>query len=222
MKRKAISLGGAVLFVVSACPSHLAAQQTVAATTPAALPAEVATGTQFLVGLQDKLSTKKDKPGKHFKARTLEPLSTANGTILRPGAEVRGHISRVEPAGLTGRARLWVSFDDIKTPEGRMPLIADVVEVPGEHSVKAGRSQEGEIEARTSKGTRDIEAAAAGAAIGAAAGAAKKGGRGAAIGAAVGAVGGFIISSGFGQELELQKGTKLELELTRPLYLARR
>lgn len=222
MKGMTISLGAAALLAISACPSRLAAQQAVAATTPTALPAEVSTGTQFLIGLQDKLSTKKDKPGKRFKAKTLEPLVTADGTILRPGAEVRAHISRVEPAGLTGRARLWVSFDDIKTPAGRMPLIADVVEAPGEHSVKAGPSQEGEIEGRTSKGTRDLEAAAAGAAIGATAGAVKKGGRGAAIGAAVGAVGGFLISSGFGQELELQKGTKIELQLTRPLYLAQR
>jgi len=222
MKGKAISLGVAVLLVVSACPSRLAAQQAVAATSPAALPAEVPNGTQFLIGLQDKLSTRKDKPGKRFKAKMLEPLAAADGTILKSGAEVRGHISRVEPAGLTGRARLWISLDDIKTPAGRMPLIAEVIEVPGEHSVKAGPSQEGEIEARTSKGTRDLEAAAAGAAIGATAGAAAKGGRGAAVGAAVGAVGGFLISSGYGQELELQKGTKIELQLTRPLYLAQR
>ncbi len=135
---------------------------------------------------------------------------------------MRGHISRIEPAGLTGRARLWLSFDDIKTPAGRVPLIASVTQVPGEHAVKAGDSQEGEIEARTSKGKREIEATAAGAAIGAAIGAATQGGKGAAIGAAVGGAGGFVLSSGYGQELVLQKDTKLELELDRPLYLAPR
>jgi hypothetical protein len=188
----------------------------------AAPPASVATGTRFLVGLQDKLSTRKDKPGKRFKARTLEPLETADGNLLPPGAEVRGHISRIEPGGLTGRARLWLSFDDIKTRGGREPLVADVAGVPGEHSVKPGDSQQGEIEARTSKGTRELEAAAAGAAIGAAVGAATKGGKGAAIGAAIGGAGGFLVASGVGQELELQKGTKLELQLSRPLYLARK
>jgi type IV secretion system protein VirB10 len=182
----------------------------------------VPNGTRFLVKLEDKLSTKKHKVGKKFKAKTLEPLATVTGLLLPPGAEIRGHVSRVEPAGLTGRARIWLSFDEIKTRDGKVPLLADVRSVPGEHSVRAGDSKEGEIEARTSAGQREIEAAAAGAAIGAVVGAAAKGGKGAAAGAAIGAASGFLIASGIGTELELQKGTKLELELTRPLYLASR
>lgn len=206
------------LALAGTCPGLLAAAPN-AGTLP---PSTVASGTRFLVRLENKLSTRKDKAGKKFKAKTLEPLATADGTVLPPGAEVRGHISRIEPGGLTGRARLWLSFDEIKTPWGKEPLIADVASVPGEHSVKAGDSREGEIEARTSKGTRELEAAAAGAAIGAVAGAVVKGGKGAGIGAAIGGAGGFLVASGYGQELELQKGTKLELELARPLYLARK
>lgn len=206
------------LALAGTCAGSLLAAQN-ARTSP---PSTVASGTRFLVRLENKLSTRKDKAGKNFKAKTLEPLATADGTVLPPGAEVRGHISRIESGGLTGRARLWLSFDEIKTPWGKEPLIADVASVPGEHSVKAGDSREGEIEARTSKGTRELEAAAAGAAIGAVAGAAVKGGKGAGIGAAIGGAGGFLVASGYGQELELQKGTKLELELARPLYLARK
>lgn len=185
------------------------------------LAATVPTGTRFLVRLADELSTRKIKMNKKFKARTLEPLQTADGTILPPGAEIRGHVSRIEPAGVTGHARLWLTFDEIKTPAGKMPLVADVVSVPGDHSVRPGESKEGEIEARTSKGRRDLEAAAAGAAIGAVAGAATKGGKGAGLGAAIGGAAGFLISSGMGQELDLPKGTKLELELGRPLYIAK-
>ena len=222
MNRKSVSLAAAIVLAVAACPSLVRAQQGDAARNGTALPSVVPTGTQFLVGLKDKLDTSRDKSGKKFKAKTLEPLTTADGMLLPPGAEVRGHVSRVEPAGLTGRARMWVSFDDIQTPAGRTPLIADVVGAPGEHSVKSDASKEGEIEARTSKGTREIEATAAGAAIGAAVGAAAHGGKGAGIGAAIGGVSGFVLSSGYGQELQLQKGTKLELELVRPLYLARR
>ena len=181
--------------------------------------ANVSEGTRFLVRLEDKLSTRKDKVGKKFKVKTAEPLIASDGTILPPGAEIRGHISRIEPAAATGRARLWLTFDEIKVPAGRIPVVANVASVPGEHSVRAGESKEGEIEARTSKGTQELEAAAAGAAIGAVAGAAAKGGKGAAIGAAVGAATGFLIASGMGQELELQKGTKIELQLDRPLYL---
>jgi hypothetical protein len=178
----------------------------------------VPNGTHFLVRLDDELSTAKHGVNKKFEAKTLEPLETSSGSVLPPGAKIRGHISRIEPAGLTGRARIWLTFDDIDTHHGRMPLVAEVSSVPGDFGVKQGESKEGEIEARTSKGTRDLEAAAAGAAIGATAGAAH-GGKGAAVGAAVGGIAGFVASSGFGQELDLPKGTKLDLVLDRPLYL---
>ena len=182
----------------------------------------VGTGTTFLVRLEDKLSSKKDKVGKKFEVKTSEPLQAADGTILPPGSEIKGHLSRIEPAAFTGRARLWLSFDEIKTPGGKMPIVATVVSVPGEHSVRTGASKEGEIESRTSRGREQMEAAAIGGAVGAVAGAAAKGGKGAAIGAAVGAATGFLIASGMGQELELQKGTKIELQLDRPLYIGRR
>jgi hypothetical protein len=180
----------------------------------------VPSGIHFLVRLDDELKTSKDKVNKKFDAKTLEPLETSDGRILPPGAKIRGHISRIEPAGLTGRAQIWLTFDDIDTHHGRLPLVAEVSSVPGDFGVKPGESKEGEIAARTSKGTRDLEAAAAGAAIGAAAGA-THGGKGAAVGAATGAIAGFVASSGFGQELDLPKGTKLDLILDRPLYLAR-
>src|ERR1700730_4723576 len=186
---------------------------------PATLNA-VANGTHFLVGLNDEVNTGKDKVNKKFDVKTLEPLESTNGTVIPPGAKIRGHISRIEPAGTTGRARIWLTFDNIDTHHGRLPLVAFVSSVPGEFSVKPGESKEGEIEARTSNGTRDLEAAAGGAAIGAAAGAkAAHSGKGAAAGAAMGGLAGFLASSGFGQELDLQKGTKLELVLDRPLYL---
>jgi len=178
----------------------------------------VPSGTHFLVRLDDELSTGKHKVNKKFEAKTLEPLETSNGYILQSGAKVRGHISRIEPAGLTGLAKIWLSFDDIDTHHGRLPLVAEVSSVPGDFGVKPGESKEGEIEARTSKGTRDLEAAAAGAAIGATVGA-MHGGKGAALGAAAGGIAGFVASSGFGQELDLPKGTKLDLVLDRPLYL---
>ena len=179
----------------------------------------VPNGTHFLVRLDDELRTGQDRVNKKFEAKTLEPLETSNGYILPPGLKVRGHISRIEPGGLTGRARLWLTFDDIDTHHGRLPLVAEVSSVPGDFSVKPGESKEGEIEARTSKGTRDLEAAAAGAAIGAAAGGAS-GKKGVATGALAGAAAGFVASSGIGQELDLPKGTKLDLVLDRPLYLA--
>ncbi|MGA8071971.1 MAG: hypothetical protein WB995_00765 [Candidatus Acidiferrales bacterium] len=183
---------------------------------------QVPAGTRFLVGLLDELNTKTAKPHQQFTVKTLESLDTPDGHAIPAGTVIRGHVSRVEPGSSTGRARIWLSFDEIETRAGWKPLVADVTEVPGEHAVKSGEIKEGEIQARTSASDRDLQAAAAGAALGAAAGAAAKNGKAAAIGAATGALTAFLVSSGLGQELELAKGTKLELELQRPLYLARR
>lgn len=185
----------------------------------AGVPDLVPNGTHFLVQLDDELNSGKNQVNKKFAARTIEPLQTSNGNILSAGARIRGHISRIEPGGITGRARLWLTFDDIDTHRGRLPLVAEVSSVPGDFAIRPGESKEGEIEARTSRGSQDLEAAAAGAALGAAAGA-SHGGKGAAIGAATGGVAGFVASSGIGQELDLPKGTKLDLVLDRPLYMA--
>jgi len=179
----------------------------------------VPNGIHFLVSLDQELSTAKDKVNKKFEAKTMEPLQTSSGYVIPAGAKIRGHISRIEAGTVTGRARLWLTFDDIDTRHGRLPIIAYVSSVPGDFSVRPGESKEGEIEGRTSKTSRDLEAAAAGATIGAAAGASVGGAKGAATGAAAGGIAGFIASSGFGQELDLPKGTKLDLILDRPLYL---
>lgn len=183
---------------------------------------QVPAGTRFLVGLLDDLNTKTAKPHQVFTVRTLESLDSPDGHAVPAGAVIRGHVSRVEPGGTTGRARIWLSFDEIEFRSGWKPLVAEVTEVPGEHSVKSGEIKEGEIQARTSANDRDWQAAAAGAAMGAAAGAASKNGKTAAISAATGALTAFLVSSGLGQELDLAKGTKLELELQRPLYMTRR
>ena len=215
-------LAALTLILLLSFPSVAAGQTQGAGQSPVAVPANVPSGTRFLVKLDDKLSTRKDKVGKKFDLKTLEPLVAENGTVVPPGTKIRGHISRVEPAGLTGRARIWLSFDEINTRQGKLPIVAHVSSVPEEHSVRAGESREGEIEARTSKGKQEVQAAAAGAAIGAVIGASTKGAKGAAWGAVLGGAAGFLIASGMGQELELQKGTKLELELSRPLYVARK
>lgn len=179
----------------------------------------VPNGTRFLIALDEPVGTAKNKVNDKFKARTLEPLAADNGSVVAPGAEIRGHISRIEPAGLTGHARLWLTFDDIKTPAGWRPVIATVISVPGDFSVKQEESKEGEIEGPSSNPHREAEAAAAGAALGASAGSKTGGAKGAAMGAATGAAAGFLASSGVGQELDLVKGTKVEIELTRPLYV---
>ena len=65
----------------------------------------------------------------------------------------------------------------------------------------------------------NTSAAAAGAALGAVKGVKDKDKKEAAEGAALGAITAYLVESGRGRELDLQKGVKLELELERALYL---
>ena len=181
----------------------------------------VVPGTKFLVKLEDDLSTKGTQENATFKVRTLEALEAGSGIYLPSGAEIRGHISHVEPAGVAGRAKLWLTFDEIHTKFGRLPIVAEVVSVPGDHSVKSGTSQEGLIEGRSSNQHDASQAAAAGAAIGAVKGVKDKNKKEAAEGAALGAITAYLMESGRGHELNLPKGAKLELELERALYLVK-
>lgn len=200
------------------CPAPAVAAQDRGAALPAAADL-VRGGTHFLVRLDQEMNTGKDKVNKKFEVRTIEPLETLSGYVLPPGARIVGHVSRIEPGGLTGHARLWLTFDDIDTRRGVLPIVAEVSSVPGEYSVRQGESKEGEIEAHTNTGTQMLEATAVGAAKGSAPGVTSRNAKAAATGAAAGGVAAFLASSGIGQELDLPKGTKLDLVLDRPLYL---
>lgn len=181
----------------------------------------VTPGTKFLVSLQDDLSSKGTQENAAFKVKTLEPLEAGRGFYLPSGAEIVGHISRVEPAGVAGRAKLWLTFDEIQTKFGDLPIVAEVASIPGDHSVKPVPNQEGLIAGRSSTQQDAATAAAAGAAIGAVKGVKDKDKKEAAEGAALGAITAYLMESGRGHELNLPKGAKLELELERALYLVK-
>lgn len=123
------------------CPVPSTAGQSRAATAPASADL-VRNGTHFLVRLEEEMNTGKDKVNKKFEVKTIEPLETSSGSMVPPGARIVGHVSRIEPAGLTGRARLWLTFDDIDTRRGTLPIVAEVSSVPGEFSGRARAKKE--------------------------------------------------------------------------------
>lgn len=216
MKRKIAIAGAACLFVIALATGFSADSS--ARTAEAS--AQVVSGTRLLIGLQSSLSTKTAKVGDRFSARTLEPLPITDGSVLPPGAEVRGHVDKVEAAHRTGRARMWLTFDDLQVAGGRAPLVAAIDDVPGVQSVRVNFAREGDIEGNSEPRRTAYEAAAAGALAGAAPGVAAHNNKDAATGAAVGAVTAFMVTSGLGEELTLAKGTKLEITFERSLYLA--
>jgi hypothetical protein len=182
---------------------------------PQAPPNAIPEGTRFLIRLNDRLDTRKLQPGKHFKAKLAEDLVAGNGAVIPRGKTIKGHVSSVEQGF---HARMLLSFDEIDTGHGSMPLIATVTGAPGEHSVKSP-DEEGDLQRKGMSKERTIEAAAVGAGIGAVAGAAGGGGKGAGIGAGVGAGLGAAAGLLTDHDLRLEKGTVLEVRLDHPLQI---
>jgi len=174
--------------------------------------------TQFEIQLKDTLDSNKDNPGKKFKAKLAQDLVAQDGTTIPMGSEIKGHVSDVH-RGL--HSQLLLSFDQIKTRGGWVPLAAMVAGVPGEHNVQSETGPEGEIKHTKVDGRREIEDAAAGAAVGAIAGAAAGGGRGAAIGAGAGGALGTGVGLLTGRSIRLEKGQALDLRLERDIFLPR-
>jgi hypothetical protein len=179
-------------------------------------------GPRLLIGLEDTLNSKHDKAGRQFIATTLEPVTTVDGEVIPQGVHIRGHIDRVHAAGDTGRARMWLTFDDIQTRHGWRPFVAQLIDAPGVHSVHVLYDREGEIQAASVNRDEAMKAAMAGALAGAAAtGMASGKEKEAAMAAATAAAQAFMVAYGLGQEFTLEKGTKLELVLERPLRAGR-
>lgn len=182
-------------------------------------PEAVPEGTRFIVRLDDTLDTKKVKPGKKFKLKLMEDLIAPSGASIPRGKKIKAHVSDVD-RGVHGR--LVLSFDEIETRHGWVPLAATVVAVPGEHGVDPKIGAEGEISRRGVDKKRAVQAAAIGAGAGALTGAVAGGGKGAVIGAAVGAGVGLGAGILTDRDLKLQDGQQLELRLDRPLVIPSR
>ena len=194
-------------------PVSLVAQEA-----PLAAANAVPQGTVFLIQLSDRLDTRTVKAGDHFHARLAEPLVAVNGLTVEAGKKIKGYISAVEP-GL--RTRILLSFDEIETTRGWVPLIATVTGVPGEHGLRQ-IGEEGEIGRKGMSKEEIAEAVVVGAGKGAAAGERSGGKRGAVAGAGSGAAEGAVSAFESGHDLILEKGTALEIRLDRNLGIPSR
>lgn len=175
-------------------------------------------GTIFLIQLSDQLDTRTVKAGDHFHARLAEPLVTAEGQTIESGKKIKGHVSAVEPGF---RTRMILSFDEIETSRGPVPLIATVTGVPGEHGLRQ-IGEAGEIGRQGMTKEQIAEAIVVGAGRGAAEGKRTGGNRAAAAGAGSGAAEGAVSAFESGHDLILERGTALEIRLDRNLAVRSR
>ena len=174
-------------------------------------------GTQITLQLNNSLSTKSNREGDTFTAVVTSPVYLGNQMVIPKGSEVRGSVSRIiRPGRFKGKAVMHLLFQSIDIlGRGEVPIVATLTRVDPEGN--SGVRSEGSIEGEGSTGS-DIGKVATPGLGGAGIGAISGGGKGAGIGAGIGAVIGFAaIFSSRGKDLELRRGSTIDISLERPL-----
>ncbi|HXO19281.1 MAG TPA: hypothetical protein VOA87_05065, partial [Thermoanaerobaculia bacterium] len=173
-------------------------------------PVTVPSGTTINVELTKTVSSNTSNVGDTFRARVSGDV-VQNGVVVIPaGSEVAGEVTSAVPAKkIGGRASLGVRFTDLILPTGEtVPLQASLLR---------------EGESKTRKDAATIGGAAAGGAIlGNILNRASRG-RGSIIGALIGAAAGAAIAARHpGEEVTLDQGAVVAIQLDRALDLHRR
>ncbi len=176
--------------------------------------------TRISLQLNDHLSTKTNVEGDEFTANVIAPVYSGDRLIIPKGSVVTGNISRVQRAGrFKSKAMMNLHFQTIRVPgRGELSIVASLAKVDADGN--AGVQTESTVQAGSSTGSdvrRILTPGLTGGVIGGVTG----GGRGAAIGAGVGAaVGAAIIFSTRGKDIEMRRGSTMEIVLDRPLSMS--
>lgn len=196
---------------------------------PAAAPAEEAAperivlpvGTRLALILSNTINTKNSAVGDQVYFETIFPVVLNNRVVIPVGSFVRGQVTHVKrPGRVKGRGELHLRFDEIILPNGYTTSLSASLASAGAREGEEVDRKEGTVKSDTTKG-EDIGTVATttstGASIGAIAG---RNARGTAIGAAAGAAAGLAaVLLTRGKELELARGTTLDIVLDRPREL---
>ena len=192
-----------------------------ASTAPAAKSHSIVVpvGTHLPLVLYNGVSTRSAKPGDPIYLETLFPILVDGKIVIPAGSYVSGEITEAKrPGRVKGRGEIMLRLTSMILPNGyQVSLLA----TPNQASTGGADSvdKEGKIKGDTDK-TRDAktigETTAGGAGVGAIAGRGKGAGIGAGIGAAVG-VAAVLLTRG--PEVELPRGSTLDVVLDRPVYL---
>jgi len=180
----------------------------------------VPAGTRIPLVLKHAISTKNVRPGDPVYLQTNFPVAQDNRILIPSGTYVQGVVDSIRhPGRVSGRAELLMHFTTLIFPNGYTVTLPGTVEgTPGaEHSTV--KDKEGTIQADGQKG-KDVATVAQTTGGGAAVGALAAGGKGAAIGAGAGGVVGLAtVLLSRGQEVRMEAGSTVEMELQRPLVL---
>jgi hypothetical protein len=177
-------------------------------------------GTRITLQLNDQLSTKANSEGDSFDAVVVIPVYLGDRMVIPKGSVVTGSISRIiRPGRFKGKAVMNLVFQSINIRgRGQMPIFATLVKVDSEGN--GGIGPEGSVTGEGSAGSDIVKVITPGV-VGAGIGTLAGGGKGAGIGAGVGtAIGLATVFTSRGKDLEVRRGSTLDISLDRPLTLS--
>lgn len=194
------------------------AAQPVAAAKPATLT--VPSGTKLPLVLHNSITTRNAKPGDPVYLETLFPIVINNKILVPAGSYVQGEIvSTKRPGKVKGVGEMQLRLNTMILPNGytvNFNAIPSNAGTGGNESVDSEGKIKGDTDKATDAGTV-LKGTAIGAGIG---GIASRSAGGAGIGAAAGAVVGLMaVLLTRGPELELPRGTTLDVVIDRAVYL---
>jgi hypothetical protein len=162
----------------------------------------LAEGTEFLVRLEESMSSRTARQEDRFEATVFRPVR-ADGTLaLQAGTRLRGIVRQVERAQRPSRSgQLVLDFDAVWLDRDRLPLKAQVVSILENDPGPARKAGIGAI-------------------LGGAVGSILGGRKGALAGVIIGGTGAVVATKG--DDVELPAGTLLSVRLDRTLVLPRR
>src|ERR1700722_16699423 len=179
-------------------------------------------GSRIPLSLKQAISTKNAREGDSVYAETAFPFVVDNRVIVPAGSYIQGRIAHVERAGrVKGRAEILMHFTSMIYPSGYTVMLPGSVEnTPGADN-KSVKDSEGTIQQDKDTGKK-IEEGAKGGVYGASGGALAGGLSGGLNGARVGAAAGAAVGIGWallkrGNDVKLDVGTSIEMEIQRPI-----
>jgi Bacterial conjugation TrbI-like protein len=180
-------------------------------------------GTKIPLSLKQAISTKNAREGDAVYAETAFPYVADNRVIIPAGSYIQGKIAHVERAGHgKGRSEILMHFTSMIYPSGYTVMLPGSVEnTPGADN-KSVKDSEGTIQQDKDTGKK-IEDAAKGGVYGTMGGATAGGLatgslNGARVGAGAGAAAGIAWALlKRGNDVKLEVGTSIEMEIQRPI-----
>jgi hypothetical protein len=187
---------------------------------PIVRAAEIPKGARVLMRLDNSLSTRTAKVGDVIYMRTASPVVAGGRVVIPVGSYAQGTVSLVKRSGrVAGNAELGFRLDTITLPSGGVLQLSGTLDaVDSEGTDQSVRGRESTVQQGPSVG-RDAGAVATTGAHGAVIGAiVDRSWQGAGVGAGVGgAVGLTRVLLTRGREVELRRGSTVDVVFDRPL-----